>query len=189
MIFEPFFIFTLALLNATIPSQEFPIEVTVTPLADVGIASGSSAAEAASEPGSATPIPGLALDAATITALAVTAGGAYAAFRKSSGRENATADTTLRVADSVKASDYGIADTANILSEALAELSNVNPQLQSALQKSSQRARENANQWRQDNKEYYENIPTAPRKGELEGDKVKTKLAQVNKITEVTPDP
>jgi hypothetical protein len=175
---------TLAVLNATIGEQHIPVEVTTTLVPEV--ASGSSAAESGTV---ATPIPGIALDAATLTAVAGIAGGAWAAFRKSSGRENAVADTTLKVADSVKATDYGAADTASILSEALVELSNVNPEIKSAISKSSQRARENANRWTQDNKEYYENISTAPRKGELEGDKVKTKLAQVNKITEPTSDP
>ena len=176
----------LAVLNATIGQQQIPVEVTTTLVPD-GLASGSSAAESGT--GAATPIPGIALDAATLTAVAGIAGGAWAAFKKSSSRENATADTTIKVADSVKATDYGAADTASILAESLSALSGVNPEIKSALSQSSQRARENANRWQQDNKEYYENIATAPRKGELEGDPIKSKLASVNKITEPTPDP
>jgi hypothetical protein len=175
---------TLAVLNATIGEQQIPVEVTTTLIPD--IAQGSSAAEA-DPSGSATPIPGL--DIATITAVAGVAGGAYAAFRKSSGRENATADTTVKLADSVKATDYGAAENASILAEALSELSTVNQEIATAISKSNHRARENAKQWNQDNREYYENLPTAPRAGEMEGDKVKTKLAQVNKITEPTADP
>lgn len=176
---------TLAILNATIPAQHIPIDVTVTPLSSVAVASGSSASEA--DPGTATP--SLAFDAATLTALATVAGGAYAAFRKSSSRANASADTTLKVADSLKATDYGAAENASIMAEALSELSTVSPEIAKAISKSNARARENAIKWHQDNKEYYENLPTAPRKGELEKDPVKTKLAQVNKVTEKTPDP
>jgi hypothetical protein len=175
---------TLAVLNATIGEQHIPVEVTTTLVPEV--ASGSSAAESGTV---ATPIPGIALDAATLTAVAGIAGGAYAAFRKSAGRANATADTTVNVADSLKATDYGSAETAGILAEALSELSTVNQEIATAISKSNHRARENAKQWNQDNREYYENLPTAPRAGEMEGDKVKTKLAQVNKITEPTADP
>jgi hypothetical protein len=159
----------LAVLNATVGSQSLPLEITAVP--------GEPAATVS------TPIPGLALDAATLTAVAGIAGGAYAAFRKSASRDNATADTTIRVADSLKETDYGVADTAAILSDALTQIPNF------PNQELVKKAQDNARKWNKDNKEYYENLPTAPRPGELEGDKVKTKLAQVNKITEPTADP
>ena len=183
MIFEPFsflLMTALAILNATLPEQDFPIEITANPVTEEG---------GDSTPTVATPIPGLSLDAATITAMAAVAGGAWAAFKKNAGRTNAAADTTVRLADSVKATDYGAADTASILAEALQSLSNMNAEMSTALQTTTQKAVNNAKSWNVDNKEYYENLPTAPRPGELEKDKIKTKLAQVNKITEKTPDP
>lgn len=191
----------MVIINASIPTQSIPVDLQVSPVRMIGnsqqvIATGTANEIAATPPQVATQqqvqqIAGF--DTATITAVALalagTAGGAWKAFKKSSGRDDATADTTLKMADSLKATDYGSADTARILAEALSQLSTVSPEISKALEKSNQAARQNAIQWNQDNKEYYENLPTAPRKGELEKDPVKTKLAQVNKITEKTSDP
>jgi hypothetical protein len=188
----------LAILNATIGEQQIPVEVT-TRLAPTGdepvIASGSEAASA-EEPAPAAQALPLGLDAALITTMAGVAGGAFAAFKKSAGRDNAIADTQLKAVDSLKATDYGVKDTAmanaehaNIVTEALAQLEGLPEETKTRLQKSNQKIQENARQWCADVADYYEHLPTAPRPGELEKDKVKTKLAQVNKITEPTSDP
>jgi hypothetical protein len=188
-------IIVLAILNATIGEQQIPVEVQTRLLSDE-VMTGSSAAEAAESPPPAAQALPLGLDAALITTMAGMAGGAYAAFRRTAGRDNAIADTQLKAVDSLKATDYGVKDTAmanaehaNIVTEALAQLEGLPEETKTRLQKSNQKIQENAKQWCADVADYYEHLPTAPRPGELEKDKVKTKLAQVNKITEPTSDP
>lgn len=188
MILETLFV-ALAVLNATIPAQQIPIDVQP---------------RLAGQPPAA-PVTGtaIALDAATLTAITGAIGAVVAIFtkqktevKKGFSRDDAVADTISNTAESLKATDYGAADTANvvanqssILTKALAVLPGVPEEIKSELEKSNQDAQQNAKEWNHENKEYYENQSTRPRPGELEGCKVKTKLAQVNKMTEKTPDP
>ena len=170
----------LAVLNATIPEQNLPLELDVRTVDS----SSSAALQAAPAPAAAASAP-FAFDVATLTALAGVAGGLFAAFKKSAGktdsRLNAVADTVTNVIESVKGTDIGAKDTA----EKVAELAQV---VQSAPPELKQDITDNAKVWGQDVKQYYENISVAPRPGELENDPVKQKLAQVNKITEKTED-
>lgn len=172
----------LAILNATITGQNFPLEVDVTPVdGGSGGGSASSAAVAAPTAGAG----GLVIDAATITTVLGVAGGLFAMFKKSQSKTDsrlgAVADTVTNVVQSVKSTDIGSKDTA----EKLCDLAQV---VQSAPPELKQDIAVNAADWKKDVKQYYENIPIAPRPGELENDPVKTKLAQVNKVTEKTED-
>lgn len=173
---------TLAILNATIPGQSLPLEVSVQ---TVPIAPANTAPVAAVAP--TTPA-GFTIDIATITAFLAMAGGVFAAFKKTLGktdsRLNAVADTVTNVAQSVKATDFGAKDTA----ENLAKLAQAIPASVAPPQEVVQGITASAQDWKTDVKEYYDNIPIAPRKGELENDSVKAKLAQVNKITEKNED-
>ena len=165
----------LAVLNATIPGQSIPIEVTPRLVDESGEA----------QPVAATATTGL--DIATISGVIGVGIALWQGYKKNSSRANATADTSLNLAQSLKATDKGTADIANILSSALSKLSNVNPEIAKALETCNPAAQQNAKEWNKDLKQYYENEPVIQSK-DIGLDKVKTKLREVNKITQPTPD-
>jgi hypothetical protein len=191
IILEPSFLFlsVLAVLNATLPEQSFPVDVDIRltseiePEPDQEITQGGSEAAATAEP------TGIGLDAVTIGSVVAIASGLVAAFRKNSAKVDAVADSTVNLSQSLKATDYGNKDTAQILANALAKLSNVKSveEIPKALAECAPAAKQNAEAWNQDVQEYYENeAPTTSQ--DLGLDKTREKLVQVNKITERTPE-
>ena len=178
-------VIALVLLNATLPGQTIPLEVTTTLSDPNAIASGSGASTAEVAPASATPT---LLDGATIATIVGIAGALFAAYKKNESRTNATADTSINLAQSLKATDKGTADIANNLATALEKLSQTSPEAAKALESCKQTAAQNAQAWNKDLKEYYENQPP-PTSQDIGLDKVKTKLKSVNQMTTKTPDP
>jgi hypothetical protein len=172
MLLETIFV-TLAVLNATIPGQSIPIEVTPRLVGDEETTTVETTTTG--------------LDIATITGVVGLGIALWQGYKKNASRTDATADTSLNLAQSLKATDKGTADTASILASALSKLSGVNPEIAKALETCSPVAQQNAKEWNKDVKQYYENEPVIKSK-DIGLDKVKTKLLEVNKITQPTPD-
>lgn len=160
-----------AVLNATIPGQSIPIEVTPTLVDESG----------AAIPTTATP----ALDATLLGSVIAIGAGLFTAYKKNVSRTNATADTSLNLVQSLKATDIGVKDIANNLASALQKLTEVSPQNAEALASCKETATQNAKEWNKDIKEYYENKPL-PTSKDIGLDKVKTKLKEVNHMTQPT---
>lgn len=175
-----------AILNATLAEQEVPIEVQITPVPTEGedvIMTGSGAAEAAPIPGT-TP-PGT-MDIAAITALVTAVGGIVTGVvvqkRSNSSNDNAIADTVTNLKESLKKTDQGSAENAKLLARVTEQAASVSPELATALQNCKPAAQQNAKEWDQDMKAYYENFkPSGPEDRNLNN--TKAKLAVVNKET------
>jgi hypothetical protein len=169
----------MAIINATIPGQDIPIEVQ-TRLVGEDFAPGAQPAA------QATPS-NIGIDAGLIATVAGLAGTFIAGYRKNTSRVDAAADTTVNLAQSLKATDKGTADIANNLASALSKLSTVNPEIGKALETCKPVAVANAEEWNKDVKQYYENKPLS-KSEDIGLDKVKTKLKEVNHMTTPTPD-
>lgn len=178
MLFE--LVSILAVLNATIPGQQIPIEV-IPRLVDEEDGTGTSA-----ESGQVSPST-FGIDAGIVAAVAGLAGTFIAGYKKNQSRTDATADTSINLLSSLRATDKGVADIANNIATALSQLANVSPQHAEALQNCKVIAQQNAKEWNKDLKEYYENKPL-PKSEDLGLDKVKSKLKEVNHMTQPTPD-
>jgi hypothetical protein len=168
----------MAIINATIPGQDIPIEVQ-TRLVGEDFQTTPPAAQA-------TPS-NIGIDAGLIATVAGLAGTFIAGYRKNTSRVDAAADTTVNLAQSLKATDKGTADIANNLASALSKLSSVNPEIGKALETCKPVAVANAEEWNKDVKQYYENKPLS-KSEDIGLDKVKTKLKEVNHMTSPTPD-
>lgn len=166
MLFE--LITILAVLNATLPGQQIPIEITPS-LVDEN---NPTTAEATTT----------GLDVATITGVIGVAIALWQGYKKNASRSNATADTSLNLVQSLKATDIGVKDIANNLATALQKLSDVNPQNAEILESCKNTAAQNAAGWNKDIQEYYVNKPL-PTSKDIGLDKVKTKLKEVNHMT------
>ena len=177
----------LAVLNATIPGQQIPIEVVPRLVDSEGDNTGQQQQQSSTEGegGQAEPI--LGIDAGIITGIIALAGAMFAGYKKNLSRTDATADTSVNLAQSLKSTDIGVKDIANNLATALQKLSDANPQNAEALKACKEVAKENAEGWNQDVKEYYQNMPP-PKTEDIGLDKVKTKLKSVNHITQPTPN-
>ena len=191
------FLSVLAVLNATLPAQDIPLDVDVRLVPSdsssnnqepLVMSSGSEAATAAAD--APTPTNATSLDTITIGSLIALVAGGVAAFKKNAGKVDAVADSTVNLKESLKATDYGNKDTAQILSNALNKLSNVKSveEIPQALAECAPAAKENAEAWKEDVKQYYENKPPVTDK-DLGLDKTRQKLVQVNQETEKTPEP
>jgi hypothetical protein len=175
MLFETTLLILLAILNATIPGQSVPIEVTPRL---VGDDEGPTTVESATPTG---------LDIATISGVIGVGIALWQGYKKNLSRADATADTSLNLSQSLKATDKGTADIANNLASALSKLAGVNPEIAKALETCNPVAQKNAQEWNKDIKQYYENEPPIQSK-DIGLDKVKEKLKEVNKVTQPTPD-
>jgi hypothetical protein len=159
-----------AILNATLPEQTFQINVDLP----------------GSQPNHATVAP--VFDATMIGSVIALATGLFAAFRKNSDKVDAVADSTVNVKESLKATDYGVKDLADNLASALNKLSTVKTveEIPQALASCAPKAKENAEAWDKDVKEYYESTPPVTN-SDLGLDKTRQKLVEVNKETKKTP--
>ena len=166
---------TLAVLNATIPGQQIPIQVQTSLVGD--------------EPQAAQvqPATNSIFDSAFIATLIGMGVTLFKGYRSNQERSNANADTQQNAALSLKATDEGVADIANNISSALSKLAEANPQNAEALKNCKVVAQQNAEAWNKDLKEYYKNTPPTTSK-DVGLDKVREKLKQVNKMTTPTSD-
>lgn len=177
----------LAVLNATLPTQNFPVEVDVRLPGEVAVSGNSEAATAES---ATQPI----IDTAMLTGLVATAGGLYAAWKQSQKKDkensvkvDAVADSAVNLKESLKATDYGIRDQAALVAQVVAQLKKKDD-LAPLLENCEPAAKKNAEEWNEDVKQYYENKP--PLTSEDVGlDKTRQKLVQVNDETQKTPEP
>jgi hypothetical protein len=171
-------IVALAIINATIPGQDIPIEVQTRLIGDESGQAQPAASSIAEAP------PGL--DIAAITGLVGLGIAWFQGNRQNRERANANADTQQNVAKSLKATDTGIAEIANNVATALSQLATV-PQNAEVLKHCKEVAQQNAKAWNEDLKQYYGNKPPTTDK-DIGLDKVRTKLKEVNKTTQPTPD-
>lgn len=187
------FLTVLAVLNATIPQQDLPIEVDVRLAGqDEGAAVSGGSEAATADTGSAQPATQPIIDTAMLTGLVATAGGLYAAWKQSQKKDkdndakiDAVADSTVNVKESLKATDYGVRDQAALVAQVVAQLKK-KEDLAPLLENCEPAARKNAEEWNKDVKEYYENEPPVTN-ADIGLDKTRQKLVEVNKETQKTP--
>ena len=162
----------LAVLNATITNQEVPIEVQVTPVEDIPAETTTTGAASANP----------AFDTAAITGIIAAIGGLLVAWKKGQSNDNAIADTITNLKESLKATDKGAADTAQLLARVTEQTAAADPKLAEALIACKPAAEQNAKEWKNDVKSYYESFkPSGPEDRNL--NQTKSKLAVVNKET------
>jgi hypothetical protein len=176
----------LAIINASIPEQNLPIDLEVSPVPTEGDAAATNAGAGDNN----------LLNAGLITSILGLVGGLFATYTKNkketkqvAERTDAVADSTVNVHQSLKSTDKGNEDTASLVAQLANKLKSVKSieEIPAALESFSATATENAEEWKKDNKEYYENKPPVT-SADVGLDKTRAKLVQVNKESKPTPD-
>lgn len=157
------------IVNATVP---LTIPLQINPNTGGGT---STTTTTAAVPNTTQSILGIPLDAATISSIIALATGFLYHRKKSDTRQTVQTETTAKVADSVKDTDYGSKEIVNLLSGIVDYVPNLDDGIK-------QQVKNAAAEWNSDVTALYEKSTVA--KTDLSSDPIVKKLGEVQKQTE-----
>jgi hypothetical protein len=162
----PFLILLLYVVNATVPVT-IPLQISPNAAPPVTANAASTAA-----PNS---ILGFPIDAATISSVIALASGFIYKSKKTDTKQSIQTETTAKVADSVKETDYGAKEIVNLLAKIVDNVPNLDEQ-------TKQQVKAAAQEWNSDVAALYEKNSIS--QTDLSSDPIVKKLGEVQKMTE-----